>query len=100
MGVTTKALLGQVERVKRTRVVIDSLSEVRLSAKSPLRYRPWGRSVAVITLTGWGQEGDRAQSSTAGCAGHLVKPVSLVELRRTLASVEKNGHPTAKACRS
>jgi circadian clock protein KaiC len=36
---TTKALLDEVERVKPTRVVFDSLSEMRMLAETPLRYR-------------------------------------------------------------
>ena len=37
---TTKALLGEVERVKASRVVFDSLSEMRISWRdTPLRYR-------------------------------------------------------------
>ena len=36
---TTKEILADVERVKPTRVVFDSLSELRLLAGSPIRYR-------------------------------------------------------------
>src|SRR5664279_4300691 len=36
---TTKALLDEVERVKPVRVVFDSLSEMRMLAETPLRYR-------------------------------------------------------------
>ena len=36
---TTKAILADVERVKPTRVAFDSLSELRLLAANPLRYR-------------------------------------------------------------
>jgi circadian clock protein KaiC len=36
---TTKALLDEVERVKPVRVVFDSLSELRMLAETPLRYR-------------------------------------------------------------
>lgn len=36
---TTKAILADVERLKPTRVVFDSLSELRLLAGNPLRYR-------------------------------------------------------------
>jgi len=36
---TTKTLLEDVERIKPTRLVFDSLSELRLLAGSPLRYR-------------------------------------------------------------
>lgn len=39
LGVTTQAILAEVERIKPRRVVIDSLSEMRLLAQSPLRYR-------------------------------------------------------------
>ena len=36
---TTKTILADVERIKPTRVVFDSLSELRLLAGNPLRYR-------------------------------------------------------------
>jgi uncharacterized repeat protein (TIGR03803 family) len=36
---TTKAFLDEVERVKPARVVFDSLSEMRMLAETPLRYR-------------------------------------------------------------
>jgi circadian clock protein KaiC len=39
LGVTTKAILAEVERSKPKRVVIDSLSEMRLLAQNALRYR-------------------------------------------------------------
>jgi circadian clock protein KaiC len=39
LGVTTKSILAEVQRVKPRGLVIDSLSEMRLLAQSPLRYR-------------------------------------------------------------
>lgn len=39
LGETTRAVLDEVERVKPSRVVFDSLSELRLLAQNPLRYR-------------------------------------------------------------
>src|SRR6476646_11861859 len=36
---TTKTILDDVERIKPARVVFDSLSELRLLAENPLRYR-------------------------------------------------------------
>jgi circadian clock protein KaiC len=36
---TTKAVFAEVERINPTRVVFDSLSEMRLLAREPLRYR-------------------------------------------------------------
>ena len=39
LGETTKRMLEAIERLKPKRVVIDSLSEIRLLAQSSLRYR-------------------------------------------------------------
>ncbi|MDX6694654.1 MAG: circadian clock protein KaiC [Blastocatellia bacterium] len=39
LGDTTKAVIEQVERLKPRRIVFDSLSEMRLLARDPLRYR-------------------------------------------------------------
>jgi len=39
LGETTSAILAAVERIKPQRVVIDSLSELRLLAQNSLRYR-------------------------------------------------------------
>jgi circadian clock protein KaiC len=36
---TTKKILAEADRIKPTRLVIDSLSELRLLAENPLRYR-------------------------------------------------------------
>jgi circadian clock protein KaiC len=44
---TTKTVLDDVERVKPTRVVFDSLSELRLLAGNPLRYR---RQILALKL--------------------------------------------------
>jgi len=39
LGETTRGVMGAVESLKPTRVVFDSLSEMRLLAQNPLRYR-------------------------------------------------------------
>jgi circadian clock protein KaiC len=39
LGETTRRVLGEIETRKPSRVVFDSLSEMRLLAQSPLRYR-------------------------------------------------------------
>ena len=39
LGKTIGTLLAEVERIKPSRVIIDSLSEIRLLSQSPLRYR-------------------------------------------------------------
>jgi len=59
LGQTVKALLNEVDRLKPDRVVLDSLSEIRLLAQSSLRYRKQilalkqffaGRNVTVLFL--------------------------------------------------
>ena len=39
LNLTTKAMLDEVERINPSRVVFDSLSEMRMLAQTPLRYR-------------------------------------------------------------
>ena len=39
LGETTRSVMAEVERLKPVRVVFDSLSEMRLLAQNPLRYR-------------------------------------------------------------
>lgn len=39
MGQATKTLLEEIERVQPSRIVFDSLSDMRLIAKDPLKYR-------------------------------------------------------------
>jgi circadian clock protein KaiC len=59
LGETTRVVLADVEKLRPTRVVFDSLSELRLLAGSPLRYRRQilalkqyfaGRSCTVLLL--------------------------------------------------
>jgi signal transduction histidine kinase/CheY-like chemotaxis protein len=48
-----------------------------------IRSEPWGESMRMIAVTGWGQDEDRRKSAIAGFDEHLVKPVNpdtLVEL--------------------
>ena len=52
-----------------------------------MRAQPWGRSLPLIALTGWGQPKDRQQTAAAGFIAHLVKPVDHAELVHTLQGV-------------
>jgi PAS domain S-box-containing protein len=40
-----------------------------------IRAQPWGRTMRIVAVTGWGQEDDRQASRDAGFDDHLVKPV-------------------------
>jgi PAS domain S-box-containing protein len=52
-----------------------------------LRQHPWGESMWVIALTGYGQEEDKRLSLEAGFDTHLIKPVDLGALLTLLASL-------------
>ncbi|WP_051933564.1 hybrid sensor histidine kinase/response regulator [Massilia sp. BSC265] len=41
-----------------------------------VRAQDWGRKVALVAVTGWGQQQDRSATLEAGFDDHLVKPVS------------------------
>ncbi|MDN4051803.1 PAS domain S-box protein [Massilia sp. YIM B02763] len=55
------------------------------------RLRQEGRFAAtrIIALTGWGQDADRRQTRNRGFSHHLTKPVSLEDLHRILADVQR-----------
>ena len=54
-----------------------------------LRGKPWGREVALVALTGWGQDEDRRRSLQAGFDAHFVKPVDISQLSDFLASLDR-----------
>ena len=81
--------LEAIERAEQFRpeVILMDVGMPRLNgleATRRIRQEPWGKTVTIIALTGWGQDDDRVQSREAGCDGHLVKPVVLDELFRIL----------------
>ena len=41
---------------------------------SAIRARPWGRSVQLIALTGWGREEEQQRARSAGFDHHCTKP--------------------------
>jgi len=50
-----------------------------------LRREPWGKTIQLIALTGWGQERDRQQALEAGFNHHLTKPVDPDQLGALIA---------------
>lgn len=58
-----------------------------LEVAAGIRKHPWGRTVLIWALSGWGQASDLLKSSQAGFDRHLVKPVDPGTLLRLLAEV-------------
>ena len=56
-----------------------------------IREQPWGKSMVLVALTGWGQDEDRQKSRDSGFDGHLVKPVNPVALTELLAGIPSVG---------
>jgi PAS domain S-box-containing protein len=52
-----------------------------------IRAQPWGESMVLIALTGWGQEEDKCRSKEAGFNFHLIKPVDPADLEKLLAGL-------------
>jgi PAS domain S-box-containing protein len=80
----------------RPEIILMDMGMPRLNgyeATRRIRERPWGRSVRIIAVTGWGQENDKVRSQEAGCDGHLVKPVRLPELDQLLAGLKSADDP-------
>ncbi|HVY25685.1 MAG TPA: ATP-binding protein [Polyangiaceae bacterium] len=79
------ALLAVAERVPDI-VLLDiglpGMDGFEVAAR--LRATPATRGTRIIALSGYGQEEDRKRSRAAGCDDHLVKPVDIKQLARTL----------------
>lgn len=52
-----------------------------------LRREPWGRSMRIVALTGWGRKEDRQRAMEAGFDDHYTKPIAMSILRDLLAKV-------------
>jgi CheY-like chemotaxis protein len=52
-----------------------------------IREQPWGGNMALIALTGWGQDEDKRRSLEAGFDHHLTKPVDPAALEKLLALI-------------
>jgi two-component system, chemotaxis family, CheB/CheR fusion protein len=56
-----------------------------LEATRQIRAQPWGKSMLIVALTGWGQQNDRRRTLEVGMNMHLVKPIDLKEINAVLA---------------
>lgn len=57
-------------------------------AARKIRAEPWGKTMVMVALTGWGQEEDRRESRESGFDGHMVKPVEFAALTKLLAELQ------------
>src|SRR5581483_7639752 len=53
-----------------------------------IREESWGGQMALVALTGWGQDADRQRSKAAGIDLHLIKPIEPAALKNVLAGFQ------------
>ncbi|MEQ8765772.1 MAG: PAS domain S-box protein [Planctomycetota bacterium] len=54
-----------------------------------IRERPWGKSVVLVAVTGWGQEADRRRAQASGFDHHMVKPIDPDALMKLLSELNE-----------
>jgi CheY-like chemotaxis protein len=95
MGHDTCAAYDGLEAVQtaaafRPQVVLLDIGLPKLNgyeAARRIRSEPWGGSIALVALTGWGQEEDKRLSVEAGFNHHLTKPVDPDALEKLLSLI-------------
>ena len=88
----------EVGELFRPDVILMDLGMPRLNgfeACARIRMRDWGKDLAIVAMTGWGQDHDRERSRVAGFDHHLVKPVEPMVLESVLATLPKRGRTPA-----
>lgn len=84
-----ESAIAQAERLRPEAILLDigmpGLDGYEVCRR--LRERPWSEGMAIVALTGWGQQDDRRRSREAGFDHHLVKPVEIAALMDLLARV-------------
>jgi DNA-binding response OmpR family regulator len=55
-----------------------------------IREQPWGKSMVLVAVTGWGQEEYRRKARDSGFDIHLVKPVDPDTLMKLLDSLPRD----------
>ena len=80
-------------RVRPDLVLLDiGLPKINgYEAARRIREQPWGKSLVLVALTGWGQDEDRQKSREAGFDGHMVKPIDPEALTKLLAAFPSAG---------
>ena len=80
----------------RPDVILLDIGMPRLSgyeAARRIRRERWGKEMALVALTGWGQEDDRRRASEAGFDRHVTKPADFASLEGLIAELLARNAP-------
>lgn len=97
--------LGALDEVTRFRpqVVLLDLGMPGmdgLETASRIRELPAGKDLALIAVTGWGQDEDRERTGKAGFVAHFVKPIKLGQLELLISRITSHANvPASKTGR-
>ena len=75
----------QVASAFRPHIILMDIGMPKMNgyeAAKHIRRQSWGKDMALVALTGWGQEEDRRKTKEAGFDRHLVKPAEPSELTK------------------
>jgi CheY-like chemotaxis protein len=84
------AMALDLARIERPDVIISDIAMPKMDGYElarALRRDPALSHIAMVALTGFGQDTDREHSLNAGFDHHLVKPVSVESLHQLFASL-------------
>jgi signal transduction histidine kinase/ActR/RegA family two-component response regulator len=56
-----------------------------------IRQERWGQRMALVALTGWGQDEDKRRAEEAGFDRHVTKPVAFGHLQALIARLQAEG---------
>lgn len=92
LGATTTVAYDGEDALRKAASVLPSIAILDLGMPRMdgfelarrLRDDPAHEGLALVALTGWGQASDRERAASAGFDRHLLKPVDIADLTRTL----------------
>src|SRR5207244_12312245 len=88
-----RVLARQTPDVLISDIGMPEMDGYELLEKIRSEYPPNMRPIPAVALTAFATEQERERSFEAGYQVHLVKPVTISELVRTVASIAKNCTP-------
>ena len=84
-----EAALSEIGRFRPQGILLDLGMPTMdgFETAEQIRAHPEFRDIALVAITGWGQDRDRQRTEEAGFVAHLIKPVNLDQLEAVLRRI-------------